>query len=263
MIKVPATDGRHPGDRGAHRARRQRQRHAAVLGRPLRAGDRRLPRRSRAARSPPASRSTRSPRWRRSSSRASTPRPTPLLPAGSAAARPRRDRQRPPRLRPLPRALRRRALARAARRRRPPAAAAVGQHRHQGPRLLRRALRRGADRARRRQHDARGDPARVRRPRRRRPHALSVDARRGRRRPCARAETPASTSTRSPRELEREGVRSFCDSYHELLDCIEAKLERTDASKRSRSRAVRRWHGRNRESRPRGRTAQLDKRGPP
>ena len=28
-------------------------------------------------------------------------------------------------------------------------------------------------------------------------------------------------------ELEREGVRSFCDSYHELLDCIEAKVERT------------------------------------
>jgi transaldolase len=25
-------------------------------------------------------------------------------------------------------------------------------------------------------------------------------------------------------ELERDGVRSFCDSYHELLDCIETKL---------------------------------------
>jgi transaldolase len=25
-------------------------------------------------------------------------------------------------------------------------------------------------------------------------------------------------------ELEREGVQSFCDSYHELLDCIEGKL---------------------------------------
>jgi transaldolase len=24
-------------------------------------------------------------------------------------------------------------------------------------------------------------------------------------------------------ELEREGVQSFCDSYHRLLDCIEAK----------------------------------------
>jgi transaldolase len=25
-------------------------------------------------------------------------------------------------------------------------------------------------------------------------------------------------------ELEHAGVRSFCDSYHELLDCIEGKL---------------------------------------
>jgi transaldolase len=25
-------------------------------------------------------------------------------------------------------------------------------------------------------------------------------------------------------ELEREGVKSFCDSYHELLDCVDAKL---------------------------------------
>ena len=28
-------------------------------------------------------------------------------------------------------------------------------------------------------------------------------------------------------DLEREGVRSFCDSYQELLDCIETKLQRT------------------------------------
>jgi hypothetical protein len=25
-------------------------------------------------------------------------------------------------------------------------------------------------------------------------------------------------------ELEREGVQSFCDSYRQLLDCIESKL---------------------------------------
>ena len=42
MIKVPATAAGDPGDRGAHRAWRQRQRHAAVLRRPLRAGHRRL-----------------------------------------------------------------------------------------------------------------------------------------------------------------------------------------------------------------------------
>lgn len=28
-------------------------------------------------------------------------------------------------------------------------------------------------------------------------------------------------------ELEREGVRSFCDSYHQLLDCITTKLTHT------------------------------------
>jgi hypothetical protein len=27
-------------------------------------------------------------------------------------------------------------------------------------------------------------------------------------------------------ELEREGVRSFCASYRDLLDCVETKLER-------------------------------------
>jgi transaldolase len=25
--------------------------------------------------------------------------------------------------------------------------------------------------------------------------------------------------------LERDGVQSFCDSYHQLLDCIEGKLD--------------------------------------
>ena len=37
----------------------------------------------------------------------------------------------------------------------------------------------------------------------------------------------ASTSPASPPTLEREGVRSFCDSYRELLDCIESKLRPT------------------------------------
>jgi transaldolase len=34
-------------------------------------------------------------------------------------------------------------------------------------------------------------------------------------------------------ELEREGVRSFCDSYRELLGCIERKLERIVDERRS------------------------------
>jgi hypothetical protein len=32
-------------------------------------------------------------------------------------------------------------------------------------------------------------------------------------------------------ELEREGVESFCASYHQLLDCIEAKLTADRASR--------------------------------
>jgi transaldolase len=35
--------------------------------------------------------------------------------------------------------------------------------------------------------------------------------------------------------LEREGVRSFCDSYHELLDCIETKLRRAAPATSARS----------------------------
>ena len=69
-------------------------------------------------------------------------------------------------LRPLPRPLQRRTLARAPRRRGPSSTPAVGQHRNQGPRLLRRSLRRGADRRGRDQHDARSYAACLRRPRR-------------------------------------------------------------------------------------------------
>jgi transaldolase len=36
-------------------------------------------------------------------------------------------------------------------------------------------------------------------------------------------------------ELEREGVRSFCDSYQDLLGCIENKLERTAPAGSARS----------------------------
>jgi transaldolase len=31
-------------------------------------------------------------------------------------------------------------------------------------------------------------------------------------------------------QLEREGVRSFCDSYHQLVACIETKVQATDLS---------------------------------
>jgi transaldolase len=38
-------------------------------------------------------------------------------------------------------------------------------------------------------------------------------------------------------ELEREGVEAFCESYRELLDCIESKVERL------RGRALATPHG--------------------
>jgi transaldolase len=33
-------------------------------------------------------------------------------------------------------------------------------------------------------------------------------------------------------QLEREGVRSFCDSYHDLLGCVETKVQRTVSAAR-------------------------------
>ena len=47
------------------------------------------------------------------------------------------------------------------------------------------------------------------------------------RRSCATPSAPASTWPRSPRELEREGVQAFCDSYQQLLDRIKSKTADT------------------------------------
>jgi transaldolase len=45
-----------------------------------------------------------------------------------------------------------------------------------------------------------------------------------------RAETAGIDLAAITAQLEREGVRSFCDSYRQLLDCIETKLDRTVAT---------------------------------
>ena len=104
-----------------------------------------------------------------------------------------------------------------------PAAPAVGQHRHQGPRLLRRALRRGARRARRRS---------TRCPRRRCARSPTTATPRG-----ASAGAPAPPSRRSaalagrgrrPRRHHRassnaKASRRSAPSYEELLDCIETQ----------------------------------------
>ena len=58
-----------------------------------------------------------------------------------------------------------------------------------------------------------------------------------RRRPAERCADPARTprppgsTSKVTTELEREGVQTFCDSYQELLDCIEIKLGTLDREK--------------------------------
>ena len=72
----------------------------------------------------------------------------------------------------------------------------------------------------RHQHDARGHAARLRRPRRR---ARAFDpARAPAEETLRRAEDAGVDLAAITAELEREGVRSFCDSYRDLLACIEA-----------------------------------------
>ena len=203
FIKIPGTEAGLHGDRGVDLRRRPGQRHAAVLE--------------------PSS---------------TSPRPRPTCAGSSAAieaglepdvavgrlavhqplgrgggrrgarraAQPARDRGRQADLPAYRELLDSDRWQRLAERGRAPAAAAVGQHRDQGPRRVRRALRRGARRAVHDQHDAREDAARVRRPRRGRRAAA-----RGRRRRRAgrwrASPTPASTSTRSRRSSRRRAPR--------------------------------------------------------
>ena len=72
----PRDQARAGGDRGRDRQGALDQRHADLLAAPLRGGGRVLHPRHRAARSPRAATRARWRRWRASSSRASTPRPT-------------------------------------------------------------------------------------------------------------------------------------------------------------------------------------------
>ncbi len=167
----PGHQGRPAGDRAVPGRGHQRQRHADLLPRALRRGDGRLPRRHRAG---PGGR----------------PRPLPARVGRLVLRQPRRHRGR--------QAARQdrvgggegdcagkaaianarlayqryeevfgdRALGVAGRRRRPAAAPAVGVDRRQGPGVRRHAVRRRAGRPGSRQHHARGDPGRGRRPRR-------------------------------------------------------------------------------------------------
>ena len=140
----------HPGDRRGDLRRRAGQRDAAVLARAVHRGRRSLHPRHRAPRRgrPQSARrfgrlGVRQPMGRRGREE-----------SAAGAARPARHRHRQTHLQGLSRAAGLRPLAAAGQLRRALAAAAVGQHRHQGSQGLRRALRQSAGGAAYGQHDA-------------------------------------------------------------------------------------------------------------
>ena len=92
------------------------------------------------------------------------------------------------------------------------------------------------------QHDARGDPARLRGPRRRAPRpTLDPGAAEDTLRRAGEAGIDLDAVTA---ELERDGVRSFCDSYRDLLRCIESKLGRAREVQQSAPVSGGSYHGR-------------------
>ena len=132
-----------------------------------------------------------------------------------------RDRERQARLPALQRGLHRRALGAPGRQGRDPAVLPLGIHVHEEPRLPRRALRRGADRARHGGHDAGGDDRGVPGSRTRRADARAR-ARRGARSVFEQIAEAGVDYDDVTDTLEREGVEKFSDSFDELLAGIEA-----------------------------------------
>ncbi len=225
MIKVPATDAGVPAieeltARGVNvnvtllfSVARYEQVIDAYIARP------------RATRRRRASRSTRSPRSRRSSSPASTPRPTPCSRrAPRCAARVAIANAQRAYARYL-RALRRRALARrcsdaGARPQRPLWASTGTKDPAYSDVLYVERLIAPAWSTRCPSRRCTRSPTTATST-----DALGVVTRRGlrdTRRAARRRHRPRAITA----ELEREGVRAFCDSYRELLDCIEAKARR-------------------------------------
>ena len=144
---------------------------------------------------------------------------------GPGAARPGRRRQRPTRLRRLRRSVRLgRAVDTAGSGRRLGATSAVGLDRCEEPGLLRHPLRHRTGGARHRQHDAREDPRRRRRPRR-----VTGDTITG----TAAASQEVFDNLEAVgidlgdvfRHLEDDGVDKFEKSWHELLDATQAQLD--------------------------------------
>ena len=179
MIKVPGTPEGVPAIKHADRRGHQRQRHAAVRARGLRGGRRGLHRRASRRARPRAATSRqrrqrgqllrqphrhavddrRSPRSSKTAAGADKARLEALL-GKVAIANAKLAYQRYQEI------FAGRAGRRSRRKGAQTAAPALGQHRHQEPALPRRALRRGADRPRHRQHHAARDDRRLPRPRR-------------------------------------------------------------------------------------------------
>ena len=208
MIKVPGDPRGRPRHQGADRRRHQRQRDPALRALGLRGGGARLHRRPRGPRGQgPAPRSRgqrgqllREPdrqRGRHPPRREAQDRLRSRQGPARGAPGPGRDRQRQARLPELQGDLRRSALPGARGEGSADPARALGQHRHQEPEVPRRALHRGADRARDREHGPSRDPRRVSRPRR------------------CRGPASRKTCPRPPRLLARprEG-RSLADQGH-------------------------------------------------
>ncbi len=122
----------------------------------------------------------------------------------------------------VPRGLLGPALGGAAPARREGAAAAVGLHLDEEPRLPRHALRRQPHRPRHREHPARQDHRRLQRPRHGGPHGRRRTSTTPRRpgRPCSDVGVDMDDVARV---LEQEGVASFQKSFDELLGALSTK----------------------------------------
>ena len=127
-------------------------------------------------------------------------------------------------LRRLPRAARLRSCAAARETRARGPAAALGEHRDQGPRRLRRPLHRGSRLAVHGQHDAREDAARPSPTTARSASCCRSTAATPRRR-SRRSTTPASTPTRSPRSCRTTAPTRSSSSWNELLETISKQRE--------------------------------------
>ena len=235
FIKIPATQGGPARDRGDDRRRHPGQRDADLLARAPPRGRRGLhPRRCSATPTPAAT----SRRWRpsrRSSSRASTPRPTSGS-TRSAATTSSRARWRSPTRKLAYQTYKElfagdawEALAAKGASR---AALPVGVDVDQEPRLPRRALRRGADRPRHRQHDAARDRRGVPGPRRGRATRSTEDVD-GARRTLEAFAAAGIDYDDVVETLEREGVEKFAKSFEQLFADVDAKRERAGGGRMS------------------------------